>query len=451
MGSSGFNLMGLGATNSLGGLGAGINVQSFVQAALTPQQLQIQQLQNEQSAFSSQTSALQRIQNDLNNLQSAEQALRDPVGALTAQTAASSNTSTLTAAADGTATNGVHSITVSSLATTSSYYTNEVATGDAAIANGGFQLQVGSSTPVTITVDSTDNTLNGLAAAINNQNLGVTASVVNDSNGARLALVSNATGAPGDLAVSANTTGLTFTKAVTGSNASLTVDGIPISSATNAVAGVISGVTLSLGSASPSAVTLTVGNDTASATNAINNFVGAYNQAIQDINAQFAVQSDGTGGGPLEADGTLRDAQSQLLSAVAFATAGSGGLNLASIGVNLNDDGTLSVNSGTLQTTLKTKFAAVQNFFQNAASGFGQNLDNILNNLVEPGTGSLVLDLQGIGQSQQALTNRINDIQANINVQQQVLTQTYSQMNVTLQQLPLLLQQINAELGKTSS
>lgn len=448
MSATGINLGSLGATSGLGGLGAGINVQAFVQAALTGPQNQVQTLQNEQTTFSSQASALQTIQNDLANLQTAEQALSDPLGNLNAQTATSSNTAVLTAAADGTATAGIHSISVNSLATTSSYYTNALASGTTPIAAGTFQLQVGSGTPVTVTIDSTDNTLNGLAAAINNQNAGVTASVVNDASGARLALVSNQTGAAGDLTVSGNTSGLTFTKAVTGADAALTVDGIPITSSSDTVTGVIPGVTLTLNSAANSAVALTVGSNTSAATTAINNFVSAYNQAINDINAQFAVGSDGSGVQPLEADGTLQDAQSQLLSALSFSVSGNNGIvNLSSLGVNLNNDGTLSVDSGTLQSALQNNYAAVQNFFQNSTAGFAPNLDSVLTGLNSAGTGSLTLDAQGITQTQQDLATQINELNANILTQQQTLTQTYSQVNVTLQELPLLIQQITAQLG----
>lgn len=451
MSSTGINLGSLGASSGLGGLGAGIDVQAFVQAALAAPENQVQQLQTEQSTFSSQATALQTIQTDLANLQTAEQALSDPLGDLNAQTATSSNTGVLAASADGTATAGVHTVTVNSLATTSSYYTNDVASGDTAIATGSFQLQVGSNTPVTITVNSTDNTLNGLAAAINNQNLGVTASVINDASGSRLALVSNQTGTPGNLTVSNNTTALNFTQAVAGTNASLTVDGIPISSTTDTVTGVIPGVTLTLNSASSSPVSLTVGTNTSSAATAINNFVSAYNQAINDINAQFAVASDGSGVQPLEGDGTLQDAQSQLLAAVSYSTSGNNGaVNLASLGINMNNDGTLSVDSGTLQSALQNNYAAVQNFFQNTTTGFAQNLDNVLTNLNSAGTGSLTLDLQGINQSQQDLTSQINDLNASIATQQQTLTQTYSQVNVTLQELPLLVQQITAQLGTSA-
>jgi flagellar hook-associated protein 2 len=324
------------SVNSSTGLGQGIDVNQFVQLALSGDQANITQLQNQQGTLNSQSKALAQITGDLTALQSAAFALNDPLGTLNAQTATSSNTNTLTATAASTATPAVHTITVSSLATTSSYYTNAVASSSTTLGTGSFQIQVGSGAPATVTVNSTDNTLDGLAAAINNQSVGVLASVINDANGARLSLVSQTTGVAGDLTVSGNTTGLTFNKAVAGSNASLVVDGVPISIASNAVSGVINGVTLNLASAAPtSPVTLTVAPDTTKATAAVNQFVSAYNTTIKDINTQFQVNSDGSGGGPLEADGSLRQAQSALLGAAAYATSGNNGIvNLASIGVS---------------------------------------------------------------------------------------------------------------------
>ena len=105
--------------------------------------------------------------------------------------------------------------------------------------------------------------------------------------------------------------------------------------------------------------------DASQATTAINQFVSAWNKAIQDMNAQFTVASDGTGGGPLESDNTFRDIQNQLLSAVTYSIAGNNGfVNLASIGVNMNTDGTLSVDSATLSNALSSNFTSVQNLLQ---------------------------------------------------------------------------------------
>jgi len=67
--------------------------------------------------------------------------------------------------------------------------------------------------------------------------LGVTAGVINDLNGARLALVTTASGEPGDLSVTGNTTGLIFTKSAAAVNASFSIDGVPLNSTTNTVTG----------------------------------------------------------------------------------------------------------------------------------------------------------------------------------------------------------------------
>ena len=378
------------------GLGGGIDVQQFVTLALAGDQAHITQLQQQQSTLNSQTTALSQITTDFNNLQSAAFALRDPLGALNALTTTSSNSGVVSAIAASSALAGTHSVAVSALATTSSYYTDSLA-ATTVLAPGSFSVQVGAGAGATVTIDSTNNTLASLAESINTRSIGVQASVISDANGSRLALVSSTTGLPGDLTVSGNTTGLAFTKAVTGSNASLVVDGVPISSTANTVSGAINGVTLNLASAAPGTpVSITTTPDVTQATTAVNAFVSAYNTALKDINAQFAVLSDGSGGGPLEADGSLREAQAALLSAVSYATPGNNGaVNLASIGVKLNNDGTLTTTASTLASALASNFSGVQNFLQATTTGFASNLSKILTNVTDSSAGTLGLELRG--------------------------------------------------------
>lgn len=437
------------SSSGTSGFGQGINVQQFVQFALANQQANITALQNQQTSLNSQSAEITKISTDLSNLDNAVFALNDPLGALSSQVATSSNSVVVNATASSTATPGSHTVVVNSLATTSSYYTGALASSSSAITAGVFQVKVGTNPPATVTVNSTNNTLSQLAATINNQNIGVTASVIQDSNGYRLALVSAASGAPGDISVSGNTTGLSFTKAVTGTNASLVVDGIPISSASNTVSNVINGVTLNLGSPSPSTpVTVNVNPDTTQATTAINNLVTAYNTVINEINSQFNVAPDGSGGGPLEADNSLRDIQSQLLAAFSYSVPGNSGVvNLASIGVNFNNDGTLSVDNGKLSAALSSNYSAVQNLLQNTTNGFSQNLSTVLTNINGAGTGILSLDAQSITNTSQDLTKQIADLQASLATQQTSLTAIYAQVNTTLQELPLLENQISQQLA----
>lgn len=413
-----------------------------------------QQLQNEETSYSNQASAVTNINNLLSTLQTAVQALQDPVGGLGATAATSSNDNVVTATSTPGAQAAAHTVTVTSLATTSAYDTNPLAAGDTTFGAGQFSLQIGSGTPVNITVNSSNDTLNTLASYINSGNYGVTATVINDVNGARLGLVSNTSGAAGNITISSNTTGLTFNQTVTGANSSINVDGVPLNTASNTVTGAIPDVTLNLTGASASPATVTVGADASQAENAVNNFVSAYNAVIQAVNTQFKYTPGATSQAPLFSDSALQQVQQTLYNDVNYAITGNSGINsLAALGITLQSDGTLQVDSGTLNNAISSNSAAVQNFFQQSSgtNGFALNFANDLSNLTDPGTGPLYLDLQGISQNEQDLTNQINQFQANVNQEAQLWTQEYAQVNSLLQTLPLQLEQLNAELGNLSS
>ena len=205
--------------------------------------------------------------------------------------------------------------------------------------------------PLAVTIRST-----ALASYINDQSTqnswGVTASVVQDSGGYHLNLESQATGAAGVLQFTSNDTTLTtvanpatsldFVAPIGGTNATFSIDGIPFSSTSNTATGALPGVTLNLVSAEPTVpVQLSVGPDTAQATTAINGFVVAYNTLITAINNQFAIDPTTNLEGPLGSDGSLRSLQSSLLADVSYSPASNGLVNLRSLGIQTNQDGTL--------------------------------------------------------------------------------------------------------------
>jgi len=284
----------------------------------------------------------------------------------------------------------------------------------------------------------------------------VTASVVTDANGSRLAITSQSTGSSNALAVTSNNTNLNFDTPLGGTNASLTIDGIPYSSTSNTIAGAIPGVTLNLAAASPdNPVQLTVGTDTSQITDAINNFVSAYNQVINDINQQVTVNSSTNSLGPLGTDSSLTELQSSLLADAAFAlplNSNDGYTNLASLGINTNNDGTLTVDTSQLDSVLSSDPSAVQNFFQNASStGFANNFNTDLTSLTDPTTGPLNVDLAQNTAEQQDLTNSINNFETQLTAQQTQLTNEFDQVNASLEAYPLLLQEVTATLGTLST
>ena len=443
-------LAGSQANSTSGGLGAGIDISALVSASMANQTAELQVMQGQQTQLSSQQTALASFNNDLQTLQNTVFALTDPVGQLTQVAATSSNPSALTASAVSGTPTGEHTVAISGLATTASQYSNAVASSSTPIATGTLTIQMGSNTPVVVTIDSTNNTLDGLAQTINGTaNIGVTASVITDANGARLAVVSNTSGTPGNLTITPAAGVLGFNQGVTGVNASLNVDGIPISSAANTVNGAIPGVTLSLASVTGGTpVTVTTGPDVTQQESALNAFVSAYNKVVGDLNTQFTVSSGTSQAGPLASDSTLSLAQGQILASAAFSMSGNGAVNsLSDLGVSMNNDGTLSVNSGAVASALKSNPSAVQSFFQaDNAGSFGANLTSNLDTLANPITGAVAQDMNGLTQTQTSLSQQISDFQDQMNTMQQQLTQQYVQVDTTLQQLPLLLQQLDSQL-----
>jgi flagellar hook-associated protein 2 len=303
--------------------GAGFNVSQTVsqivsnlQAVETPWKTQLSNLQGQDSALSNLGTLLSNLSNDVSQF-------TDFQGVLATKTGSSSDNSVLElTGADPSATAGTHTIVVHSLAQTSSGYIDSVANASDTL-SGSITIQVGSGTAQTINVGSGSKTLAGLSAAINAAGIGVTANVITDANGSRLSLVSGTSGAGGDLTVTSALTDATTSSALgynlaqAGANASLTVDGVSISSASNTVADVIPGVTFQLLSNAPSEqVQVVIANDTSSVESVVSAFVSDYNSVISAINTQEGTDSSGNAE-PLYGSPTLSLLQEQILGALA--------------------------------------------------------------------------------------------------------------------------------------
>jgi flagellar hook-associated protein 2 len=435
-----------------GASSSGLDVTAAVNSAITAARAPEQAWETQESTLQSQESALTQIQTDATNLDNDVQALNSLTGPLSARTVTSSNSSVVSASAASGTTSGNHVVVVNDLATTASWTSGTYATSSTALPATSFTITTGSGSSTTITTDGTE-TLDDVANQINSDNLGVTASVITDATGSRLAIVADTSGSTANFTVSgAGLSGLGFTQAATGANASLTVDGITISSASNTVTGVVPGLTLNLLSADPGVqVSLGVAPDTSQVTSAINQFVTDYNTVISDLSSQFTFS--GTSQGVLADDPTVRNLQSAVLDALDYTSGGSTISNLSSLGVTVDDEGKLSVNSSSLQSALQNNFSDVQTFFQGTSlNGFANSLDQQLTNFISPGDGAFTVDLQSMSSQYSDLQTDISNFETNyITPLQTQLQSEYSQAEILLQQLPVEMQQINTELGENNT
>jgi flagellar hook-associated protein 2 len=432
----------------------GLDVSAAVNSAVTAAEAPEQQWETQESTLQSQISALTQIQTDATNLDNDVQSLNSVTGPLSAMTVNSSDSSVVSATAASGATPANHVVVVNSLATTASWTSGTYASSSTDLPAGSFTITTGSGSPTTITTDGTE-TLSDVASEINSDNLGVTANIITDATGSRLAIVANTTGSAANFTISGSS-GFGFSQAVTGANASLTVDGISISSASNTVTGAVSGVTLNLLSANPNEqVSLSVSPDTTQAASEINQFVTDYNTLIGDLNTQYTFT--GSSEGPLATDSTVRNLQSAVLDALDYTYTPASGTttvpNLSSLGITVNNDGTLSVDSGTLQSALQNNFSDVQSFFQGASlNGFANSLDQQLTSFIAPGDGAFTVDLGNMNSEIGDLQTDVTNFQTNyIGPLQTQLQADYSQAEIALQQLPTEMQQINEELGNNNN
>ncbi len=218
-------------------------------------------------------------------------------------------------------------------------------------------------------------------------------------------------------------------------------------------------MTLNLaGADSDEDVQLTVGPDQNQITDAVNNFVSAYNTVVSTINTQYNVDPTGSiPASPLLGDPSLAALQSSLLTDAGFAIGGNDGyVNLAALGINQNDDGTLTVGSNaqgqSFAQVLAANPAAVQNFFQNTSStGFANNFNSDLTNLTNATSGPLNVDLTQNEAEDSDLSTTIANFQAQLSTETTALTQEYDAVNASLQGYPLLLQEVTETLGTLGS
>ncbi|HJU11002.1 MAG TPA: flagellar filament capping protein FliD [Candidatus Binataceae bacterium] len=122
--------------------------------------------------------------------------------------------------------------------------------------------------------------------------------------------------------------------------------------------------------------------------------------------------------------------------------------NLNSLGITMNNDGTLSVDSTQLANALTSDPAGALNFFQNASqTGFANNFASDLQNLTDPTLGLLNIDLSQNQQSQSDIANTIGNLQDRMSAQQTQLINEFSVVNALIEEYPFQLQAIDMQLG----
>ncbi len=174
---------------------SGINYTSILNALDQALSAPITLMQAQETPLNNQLSAWQSIGSDISALSSSASALGQP-SLFQTYTAASSNASVATATASSSAIPGTYNFTVNQLAQASEIASQGIAATSTTVGTGTFGITV-NGTLTNVSVTSSNDTLSGLAQAINNAGAGVSAAVISDGSSNspyRLVLTSNTTG-----------------------------------------------------------------------------------------------------------------------------------------------------------------------------------------------------------------------------------------------------------------
>ncbi len=355
---------------TIDGLITGIDTQGIVDSLLAIRKQQTDILTARQTEVKSKQAVYASIKSQITSLRS-QAAILGKVqnNVFVSRKASVSDEAALSATVSSNAAAGVYRLKVNTLAQAHQVATQSFTDADSEITQGTLTLRAGSRSPITVTVDGTNNTLQGLADAINDANGGVSASIVKDGSGARIVLSAEKTGAENAITVTSNlgaSSGGAIQPAFdldnpvqAASDASVTLGSgtgaVTVTSPTNQISSLINGVVLNLADADPSkTITLSVTRDTAPAVEAVQDFVDSYNSLIDFIGKQTAYDAASQKGGLLLGDSQVSSIRNQVQSAILGVVGGvSGQVNrLSSIGISVGDTGQLTFNSSKLSSIL---------------------------------------------------------------------------------------------------
>lgn len=421
------------------------------------------------SAFGTFTSSLDSLQSTLAALETPSQ--------LAGFSAAVADNTVATASAAAGAVAGTYSLEVQNLATAASLTSQPVASSGTTIGTGTLTIAVGSSSTA-INIDSTDNTLAGIAAAINSapNNPGVSASIITATDGARLVLSGTTTGAGNAITVtqsggdgglsslvydpSHSNTALTQTQAA--SNANFTINGYAATSASDIAKGAITGVTLNLVGASASTTsagtttytptTLTVSPDTTAAQTSITAFTTALNGVLSSIQTLTAYDPTTQTAGALQGNATLQSFQNQLSNILDTVTAGNAGgvSSLADLGITANaSTGAYDTNTTTLSNALQSSLSSVGNLL-GGTNGIATQIDKLVTQYTQPG-GLLATINQGLQTGLTNVANQQTALNAELATYSATLTTQYNAMDAAVAALKETQTYLTAEFNPNNS
>ncbi len=359
---------------NINGLVTGLDTEKIISGLLEIQQQQIDRLDVRKSGIQLKQTAFRSVEAKMLSLRADTAVLaRNTSNPLTRLSVTASDPQAVIATANSSAIPGAYHLTVNTTAQAHQVASQGFADLESEITQGTFGIRLGSGDQKSITVDGNNNTLNGLAAAINSSGAGVSASVVKDSTGGatpyRLLLTSSKTGVSNEISVTNNLASNSgsavqpqinlLSPVQAAQDASVTIGSGPgaisVSSSSNQFQNVIAGMSFDLLQVSAGQkISLTVAKDNTAAVTAVENFVKSFNDVVQYIGDNSKYNATTNDGGVFLGNQNAARILQKLRSAIQDVVPGANPLanRLSSIGVTFDNKGQLTLDKTKLESAL---------------------------------------------------------------------------------------------------
>ncbi|WP_290704429.1 flagellar filament capping protein FliD [Amphritea sp.] len=458
------------------GIGSGIDIKNLVPDLVAAErEPKLNRLAQKEVNLQAELSAVGLLKSALSEFQSKFSGLKD-AATFSNRTSSSSDSVIAGFSADNDAAAGSYSLEVTSLATAQKLVTQQ----DYVISEGTLEFSDAGGS-FSVTLDATNNTtIESVRDAINNatDNIGVTATILNVNGSARLVFTADETGAENALTITGTTTTGDLSiydysagaadvngditgayDQVTGAaDAVFSVDGQPMTSATNTITDVIPDATITLKTSNVGEpITLSVSENSSAIKNQITTLVDGYNELIALINEQTSYNAETEASGTLFGDSLITSIERQIRNTLTnrIENSDSNYTSLASIGITTNSDGTLELDGSKLDTALADDYAGVTTLFADDPKGVAFQIDIILENYLQTNgtidgrTDSINDKLKDITEERTALDYRSAKLEARLYKQFNAMDLIVAQLNSTGQWLTSALDNLPGVVRQT--
>lgn len=440
----------MGPTITFGGIGSGMDVEGLISGLVNASKQPISRLQSRTAAAKAAITDLSDVGGLLSKLKTAATALdsQEKVGSYKAS---SSNENALGITANGNAQPGSYKVEVEQLAAAERRYSNGAATSNGALGyTGALTLQIGTGDTVspdspvlvggataTLNIEATDS-LDSIIQKINDSGIRVKASSFYDGKQYRLQIRGLDTGEENAVIVEQNGFDMGLNDeaniATKAQNAKIKVDGFEVQSATNTIGQAIPGVTLTVKQETTEPFNISVQDDTDALGTKVKEFVDAYNAVVNKVHNTAGFGKTKASNPLLAGDSSLRGITSRLNSQLSR-TFGTGQFNtLASLGIQLNNNGTLKLDQVKLNNAISKDSRAVTDVIAGSAStdGMMDMMRELASTLTAPTSGTLDVRKGGLEAQAKRYDDQIGVEQKRLDTLENRLRKTFSEMDSTV-------------------